>query len=198
MEIKKLREDKYEVFLHINDLEKFNIDFNEFMASKIEKLDLFSIILNHIDKFCSFSLKGKKIIFETFFIDNSYFLIEFYIIGVLSKDGSFMYKVGKDICVSNMSSLIFRFSSFDSLCDFFNCLSSIKTEKLLCLLGFIKIFKYKNDYFLITDDSVSSTDLLDFSCLLISEFAEFVSCSDILARRIEELGHCINIMNLKK
>ena len=198
MEIKQLREDKYEVVLHIDDLKKFNIDFTQFMSSKIEQLDLFSVILNYIDKFSSFSLKSKKIIFETFFIDNSYFLIEFYIIGVLSKDGSFMPKVGENISVSNMCPLIFRFSCFDFVCDFFNCLSSIDEEKLLFLLAFIKIFKYKDNYFLIIDDSIFSTELLDFSCLQISEFAEFFSCSDILARKIQEMGHCINIMNFKK
>ena len=198
MEIKKLREDKYEVILHINDLEKFKTNFSEFMSSRIEELDLFTIIISYIDKACGFSLKKKKIIFETFFIDNSYFLIEFYIIGVLSKDGNFISKAGKNISVSDMPSLIFRFSSFDFLCDFSNYLSSIDEEKLLSLFNFIKVFKYNNNYFLIIDDSIFSTELLDYSCLQISEFAEFFSSSDILAKKIEELGYYINIMNFKK
>lgn len=198
MDIKKLREDKYEVILHIDDLEKFNLDFIEFMASKLEKLNLFSTILNYIDKFCSFSLKHKKIIFETFFINNSYFLIEFYIIGVLSKDGNFIVKEGKKLNVSSTPSLVFRFSSFDFLCDFFNYLSSIKNEKLLSMLNFVQIFMYKGNYFLIIDNSIFLSELLDFSCLQISEFAEFISGSNILAGKIQELGQNINIINFNK
>lgn len=198
MDIKKLREDKYEVILHIDDLEKFNLDFIEFMASKLEKLNLFSTILNYIDKFCSFSLKHKKIIFETFFINNSYFLIEFYIIGVLSKDGNFIVKEGKKLNVSSTPSLVFRFSSFDFLCDFFNYLSSIKNEKLLSMLNFVQIFMYKGNYFLIIDNSIFLSELLDFSCLQISEFAEFISSSNIFAGKIQELGQNINIMNFNK
>lgn len=198
MDIKKLREDKYEVILHIDDLEKFNLDFIEFMASKLEKLSLFSTILNYIDKFCSFSLKHKKIIFETFFINNSYFLIEFYIIGVLSKDGNFIVKEGKKLNVSSTPSLVFRFSSFDFLCDFFNYLSSIKNEKLLSMLNFVQIFMYKGNYFLIIDNSIFLSELLDFSCLQISEFAEFISGSNIFAGKIQELGQNINIMNFNK
>lgn len=198
MDIKKLREDKYEVILHIDDLEKFNLDFIEFMASKLEKLNLFSTILNYIDKFCSFSLKHKKIIFETFFINDSYFLIEFYIIGVLSKDGNFIVKEGKKLNVSSTPSLVFRFSSFDFLCDFFNYLSSIEKEKLLPMLNFVQIFMYKGNYFLIIDNSIFLSELLDFSCLQISEFAEFISSSNIFAGKIEELGQNINIMNFNK
>ncbi len=198
MEIKKLFEDRYEVVLRLDDLEKFNIDFLEFMSSKIENLDIFSIMLNNIDKYCSFSLKGKKIIFETFFIDNSYFLIEFNIIGVLSKDGNFVSKVGKKLSICNTCSLIFRFSSFDILCDFCNYLSNIEKQKFLFLLNFIKIFKYRNNYFLIIDDSIFLTKLFDSSCLQIAEFAEFFSCSEIFAIKIKELGHFINIMNFKK
>lgn len=194
MDIKKLREDKFEVVLPIDDLKKFNIDFFEFMASKIENLDFFSIILNYIDKFSTLSLKNKKIVFETFFVDNSYFLIEFYIIGILSKDGKFLSKVGKKFSISNMNSIIFGFSSFDNLCDFFNYLSCIKKEKLLLLLKYIKFFKYKNNYFLIIDNSIFSSELFDYSCLQISEFAEFVSCSDILVKKIEELGCGINVL----
>lgn len=199
MEIKKLREDKFEVVLHIEDLKKFNIDFSEFMASKIENFDFFSIILNNIDKFSSFSLKDKKVIFETFFVDNSYFLIEFYIIGILSKDGKFLSKVGKNIFISNSNSIIFKFSSFDTFCDFFNYLCKINKQKLLLIIEYMKFFKYKNNYFLILNDSIFSSPIYDYSFLQISEFAEFFSCSDILSKKIEELGNNINILdNIKK
>ena len=45
MEIKKLREDKFEVVLHMEDLDKFNIGLSQFMSSNIEEFDFFSIIL---------------------------------------------------------------------------------------------------------------------------------------------------------
>ncbi len=195
MEIKQLREDKYEVVLHIDDLEKFNIDFIEFMSSKIEDLELFSIMLNYLDKFCNFTLKNKKIIFETFFIDNSYFLIEFYIIGILSQDGSFISKAGNSISVADTPSLVFRFSCFDFLCDFFNYIVNIERKKFL--LNFFKIFKYKNNYYIIIDNSIFLTKLYDFIFLQIAEFAEFVSCSEIFARRLTELGCFVNIMDFK-
>lgn len=197
MDIKKLRDDKFEVILPIDDLKKFNIDFMEFMASNIENLDFFSIILKYIDRFSDFSLKNKKIVFETFFVDNSYFLIEFYVIGILSKDGKFLSKVGKNFSISHMNSLIFSFSSFDNLCDFFNYLSNVNKKKLSLLLKYIKFFKYKNNYFLIIDNSIFCSELFDYSCLQICEFADFISCSDILTKKIEELGNNINISNFK-
>lgn len=194
MEIKKLREDKFEVVLHMEDLEKFNIEFLKFMSTKIEELEFFPIILNYIDKISSFPLKNKKIIFETFFIDNSYFLIEFYVIGILSSDGDFLPKVGKNFSVSSNVPMIFSFPSFDVVCDFCNYLSNIEKQRLSFLLNFIEIFKYKDSYFLILKDSIFSTELFDFACLQISEFASFVSCSDILVSKIEELGSSINIL----
>ena len=197
MEIKQLREDKFEVVLHKEDLEKFNIEFLQFMSMKVEELEFFPIILNYIDKISSFSLKNKKIIFETFFIDNSYFLIEFYVIGILSSDGNFLPKIGKDFSVSSKVPLIFSFSSFDDICDFCNYLSNIEDQRFSSLVSFLELFKYKDDYFLILKDSIFSTDLFDFACLQISEFASFVSCSDILVSKIQELGSNINILNNK-
>ena len=197
MEIKQLREDKFEVILHKEDLEKFNIEFLQFMSMKVEQLEFFPIILNYIDKISSFSLKNKKIIFETFFIDNSYFLIEFYVIGILSSDGNFLPKIGKDFSVSSKVPLIFSFSSFDDICDFCNYLSNIEDQRFSSLVSFLELFKYKDDYFLILKDSIFSTDLFDFACLQISEFASFVSCSDILVSKIQELGSNINILNNK-
>ena len=197
MEIKQLREDKFEVILHKEDLEKFNIEFLQFMSMKVEELEFFPIILNYIDKISSFSLKNKKIIFETFFIDNSYFLIEFYVIGILSSDGNFLPKIGKDFSVSSKVPLIFSFSSFDAICDFCNYLSNIEDQRFSSLVSFLELFKYKDDYFLILKDSIFSTDLFDFACLQISEFASFVSCSDILVSKIQELGSNINILNNK-
>ena len=197
MEIKQLREDKFEVILHKEDLEKFNIEFLQFMSMKVEELEFFPIILNYIDKISSFSLKNKKIIFETFFIDNSYFLIEFYVIGILSSDGNFLPKIGKDFSVSSKVPLIFSFSYFDAICDFCNYLSNIEDQRFSSLVSFLELFKYKDDYFLILKDSIFSTDLFDFACLQISEFASFVSCSDILVSKIQELGSNINILNNK-
>jgi len=163
MEIKQLREDKFEVILHKEDLEKFNIEFLQFMSMKVEELEFFPIILNYIDKISSFSLKNKKIIFETFFIDNSYFLIEFYVIGILSSDGNFLPKIGKDFSVSSKVPLIFSFSSFDDICDFCNYLSNIEDQRFSSLVSCLELFKYKDDYFLILKDSIFSTDLFDFA-----------------------------------
>ena len=194
MEIKKLCEDKFEVVLHMEDLDKFNIDFSKFMSMQIEKAPFFSLILNYIDKISSFSLKNKKIIFETFFIDNSYFLIEFYIVGLLSSDGDFISKSGNNFSVSSIAPMIFCFSSFDYLCDFCKYLSSIEKDKLSLLLSFFEFFKYNNNYFLILKDSIFSSELYDFACLQISEFASFISCSDILVSKIEELGNSVNVI----
>lgn len=194
MEIKKLREDKFEVVLHMEDLDKFNIDFSKFMSMQIEKAPFFSLILNYIDKISSFPLKNKKIIFETFFIDNSYFLIEFYIVGLLSSDGDFISKSGKNFSVSSIAPMIFCFSSFDYLCDFCKYLSSIEKDKLSLLLSFFEFFKYNDNYFLILKDSIFSSELYDFACLQISEFASFISCSDILVSKIEELGNSVNVI----
>ncbi len=194
MEIKKLREDKFEVVLHMEDLDKFNIDSSKFMSMQIEKAPFFSLILNYIDKISSFPLKNKKIIFETFFIDNSYFLIEFYIVGLLSSDGDFISKSGKNFSVSSIAPMIFCFSSFDYLCDFCKYLSSIEKDKLSLLLSFFEFFKYNDNYFLILKDSIFSSELYDFACLQISEFASFISCSDILVSKIEELGNSINVI----
>lgn len=108
MEIKKLREDKFEVVLHLEDLDKFNISLSQFMSSNIEEFDFFSIILNNIDKISDSSIKSKKVIFETFFVDDSYFLIEFYFVGFLSCDGVFMPKIGKSFSVSNRVPIVFR------------------------------------------------------------------------------------------
>ena len=112
MEIKKLREDKFEVVLHMDDLDKFNITLSQFLSSKIEELDFFSIILNNIDKISDISIKSKKVIFETFFVDDSYFLLELYIVGFLCSDGVFMPKIGKSFSVSDRVPLVFRISLF--------------------------------------------------------------------------------------
>ncbi len=191
MEIKKLREDKFEVVLHMEDLDKFNISLSQFMAAKIEDFDFFSVILNYIDKISRFSIRNKKVIFETFFVDDSYFLIELYVVGILSANGVFLPKIGKNFSVSDKVPMIFCFSCFDTVCDFYNYISNF--DKQRHLLDFIDFFRYKDKYLLILKTDIFSSDLYDTACLQISEFADFVSCSNILVSKIEELGVSINI-----
>ncbi len=52
---------------------------------------------------------------------------------------------------------------------------------------------YKDKYFMILKEDIFSSDFYDSACLQISEFAEFVSCSDILVSKIEELGVSIDV-----
>lgn len=198
MEVRKIREDQFDIVLHIDELEKFNINFLEFMSKKIEDQKFFKTIINYIDKICNFSLNNKKFIFETFFIDNSYFLIKIYIVGFLSADGNFISKSGNKFKISQSVPLIFRFSSFDNICDFFHNLSICNTMNI-DLLNYLELYKYKNNYYVIIKEQIFTTKLLNFACLQLSEFAEYISCSDILARRIEEfgcniIGNFINIM----
>ena len=179
MEIKKIYENQFEVVLSLDDLKKFNTNLIEVMSKGIKNLIFFPNIVKYIDKLSNYSLQKRKFIFETFFINNSYFLIEFRSIGILSKEGYFVCKIGKEINILEKSPLIFKFSSFDSLCNFLK--SSLYKPKC------IEFYEYKNSYFAI----INYSELFDSSCLQISEFAKYLSCSDIFVGKISEFGHNI-------
>ena len=87
--------------------------------------------------------------------------------------------------------MCFGFSCFDTVCDFCNYLSSFNKNNNF--LNFIDFFMYKGKYFMILKEEIFSSDFYDFACLQISEFAEFVSCSNILVSKIEELGVNITV-----
>lgn len=71
MEIEQLHSNKFKIFLHVEDLERYNLTFDSFLSQKIETQPIFLDILNYLDKNLLINLNNKSISVNTFLLNHS-------------------------------------------------------------------------------------------------------------------------------
>jgi negative regulator of genetic competence, sporulation and motility len=71
MEIEQLNSNKFKIFLHTEDFERYNIDLDSFLSEKIENQPIFLDILNYLDKNLLINLDNKSISINTLLLNHS-------------------------------------------------------------------------------------------------------------------------------
>lgn len=197
MEIIQIKKDKFKILLHSEDLKRYNLSTESFMALKFYNnpviLDLFNL----------FPFNSKNITFDMYYINNSDFVI---FINIISNYFFYTYNVYKNkniIKIKKNDFFICSFSDLNIFCDFFKLLNNyFLKNNFIYIFNFFELYEYNNIYFLIIKNINYFYCYFNFIFLFILEFTNNYYFSEIFLFRIYEFGNLIfnykNINNFKK
>ena len=135
MQIEKLNNNKLKVILNINDLEKNNIDLNNFMANSLESQELFLDILDLAEEKYNFYVNGSKLIIESVSLANNIFI--------------FTITKLNECNENNISNYIYCFNSFNDIANIFY------------LINKKNLYKYNNKYYLICSNNDKVNNIIE-------------------------------------
>lgn len=75
MQIKKINNNKLKVIISSSDLDKKNIDIDDFLSNSIESQNLFFEILDLAEEEYDFNIENNRAIVETVSLDNNIFVL---------------------------------------------------------------------------------------------------------------------------
>lgn len=192
MRFEKLNENKIRITLTNQDLIKKNVDFHSFMANPIESQDLFFDMLDEAEKEIGFVTKDYKIRIEALQIAGGDFVLTI----TRSLPENIRYPEKKKIHIRRKrldyrdSQATYLFNSFDDFCNFVNFLNS-NSIKITNIAKSICLYEYKKQYYLnFSSINLNYTDLKKlFSA--ITEFATYITNTDLFKRKLLENGKII-------
>ena len=131
MQIKKINNNILEVLINIEDLNKNNISWNNFMSTSIKKQDLYTYILNNAYKTFGFKIDNCKIKVDSFAIISKRIFV------------LVITRIPKYICIDkkykNNTFFIAKFKNFNNLAAFCSIINPIVNSSL---------YYYKRNYYL--------------------------------------------------
>lgn len=204
MKIEKLNENKIRITLNIDDLKERDIDLHSFMSNSIESQGIFLDMLDTAEKEVGFNTDDCRIMIEALALKDGRFIltitkfevreqrkdIDLNEVGTTSKKKTLHIKrkSPKLMC----SKTIYSFDSFDSFCDFCNFLEkSNYKDQISEFAKSSDLYEYGSNYYLIFTGVNLDTDIVNFICMSITEFAHFVDNSELFERKIIEYGNLI-------
>ena len=150
MKIEKLTDNKIRFILNLKDLEENNIDYHSFMANSIETQDLFLDMLDKAEKEIGFSTKNYKLMLEAIATsDGNFILTVTRLSPETEKNNPKKVQIKRKSSKPSKVLTIYKFDSFDCFCDFCTYLNTSPLKDLISKLKNSKLYKYKNDYFLV-------------------------------------------------
>lgn len=194
MRFEKLNDDKIRITLTHDDLLKNDIDLHSFMSNSVESQDLFFDMLEEAEKEIGFITKDYLIRIEALAMASGEFIltvtrslpnkVKTSNIGSKKK----VHIKRKSMTAESMHA-IYMFACFDDFCSFIDFYKD--NFKYANFAKNIMLYEYNNSYYLILNNINSNFTNLKklFSC--ITEFASFVSNSEVLQRKILENGKLI-------
>lgn len=200
MKFEKINKDKIKVILNNEDLNSKDIDFVSFMSDSNQTHSLFLDVLETAERDYGFITENYNLKVETVALANGNFILT--ITRILDtntntntntssntkKKPSIRRKIPK---LTNNSSVIYKFNSFDDFCDF---VLTLNQEKTISYKNFSKdtvLYSYHNQYYLILKDI--NVKFVNFKSLfaLLSEFSCYCNSSDIFIAKLHESGSIV-------
>jgi len=188
MYIEKINEDKIRIILNIDDLAERNIDLHSFMSTSFENQELFLNLLKEAEHVVGFKTYDHKLIIEALFSSNGNFI---FTITKLSQKDKFLKKVNIEakpkINIMDINLSIYKFKSFDDICDFCKYLFinnfSTYSENLKSTL-----YKIDNTYFLVLENINLDLKIFNFFSSIVLEFADYIHNPNLFYYKIKEFG----------
>ncbi len=189
MKIEKLNENKLKITLNSDDLKARNIDVQSFIYNTPESQDLFWDVMREAEKEYGFSVDESMVyveasataagIFTLTVTKASNSLNQSHIKNKLKKQN---YKLKRKNLNTSLNNSIYKFNSFDDLCDF------CKTAKI-DNFGANSLYQFESCYYLLTTEVPNSN---------ILEYATKERNIEILLAKISEYGKKIIEKNALK
>ena len=194
MKLEKLTENKIRVIFNLEDLEKNNITFEDFVSNAIEFQSFFVQMLDKAEKELGFVTKDCKLLIESFSSSEEIFVFTITKFNKETTKKTFSH-IGKTVTVKkkqlslSSSNLVYSFNNFDEFCSFCNFLksSNIINNKSK-LAKDISLYLYNNTYYLVlTNINKDNTTFYYY----LSEFASLITTSNGFNSKLLEHGKLI-------
>ena len=182
MKIEKVNENKIKITLNIDDLNARNIDVQSFIYNSPESQDLFWDVMREAEKEYGFSVDESMVYVEASATASGIFTLT-----VTKTTNSLAqnnqkpkikkknYKLKRKTITSSLDNSVFKFNTFDDICDF--CKTSNTT-----IFEENSLYKLNSAYYLFTS-KVPNNNIL--------EYAEKERNTDLLLAKISEYGNKI-------
>lgn len=193
MRFEKLNENKIRITLTNKDLEKKNIDFHSFMANPIESQDLFFDMLDEAEEKIGFVTKDYQIRLEAIQIAGGDFVLT--ITRSLPESQKLFEKKKIHIRRKKLNDFkntnaVYCFNNFEDFCSFshfINCNNISYTN----IAKNISLYEYNNRYYLSLSSINSGYPNLKKLFSSITEFATYISNSNLFKQKLSENGKVI-------
>lgn len=188
MRFEKLNENKIRITLTNQELVKKHIDFHSFMANPIESQDLFLDMLDEAEREIGFVTRNYKIKIDALQVSGGDFVVT--ITRSLPEAQKRKVHIKRKKVNFKDNQAVYCFNSFDDFCNFSNFLNA-NDIKIDNIAKNISLYEYKEQYYL-TFSNIN-LNYLELKKLFssITEFATYISNSDIIKRKLIESGKII-------
>lgn len=194
MKIEKLTENKIRVIINSDELGNSNdINLHNIMSKAMETQEIFSNILKQAEKEVDFHTDGCKLLIEAFSSLEDIFVLtitKYY--PETSQTNPKKKLVVKRKTFNKMASqAICHFETFDAFCEFCTSLKSLHKINVVTLAKTIRLFMWKNTYYLVLKNINTQTENLKLFYSTLSEFGKLLSCSEHFEAKLLEHGKII-------
>lgn len=189
MRFEKLEENKIRITLSQEDLVKKDIDFHSFMSNSLESQDLFFDMLEEAEKEIGFVTKDYLIRIEALALAGGDFVLTVTRSLPEKAKNPLKKKVHIKRKRANVeeSQVVYSFANFDDFCSFVTFFKD-HYGKATHLAQKVLLYEYHDAYYLVLNEinlCFPNVKRL-FSC--ITEFAVFVSHSNVFTAKLAESG----------
>lgn len=199
MRFEKLNNDKIRIILNLQDLEDNDIDYQSFMSNSSDTQKLFMDILDEAEEQIGFKTKDYKLMVEALATFDGDFIIT--VTRSLPDINTYKRKTIRAKRKSanlNTDTIIYKFNSYDDICDFVLLLKSSKIPGLITFTKNFSLYIYKSNYYLIMENI--NKDFIGIKQFLytLTEFGKSVNNSNLFKNKLSEYGHLIIKNNFYK
>ena len=192
MKIEKLTENQIRITLNVDDLIKNNINLHSFMSNSLESQDFFYLILDKAEKEIGFKTDDYKLMIEALSAPGDNFILTITRLKQEQIEKKKKVQAKRKELKINDTVFVYRFKSFDDICEFVNYL---KQNYLLILnnLKKSKLYKYNSDYYFVFKNNNYKTTIKEIKTIhcLFLEFSEYIHNSKVFERKLNEYGNLL-------
>lgn len=196
MKFEKINKDKIKVTINSDDLNQKDIDLHSFMADSDETQSLFLDVLDMAEKDLDFSTKDYNLKVETVALSDGAFVLT--ITRILDVESTsnvnhvpFSNQKGPKASrkkTNITSSMVYKFNSFDDFCNFVNVLYDDIQINYKKISKDTALYLFKDNYYLVFLNINTKFYKLKKTFSVITEFATYISSSDVFIAKIYESG----------
>ena len=196
MKIEKLTENKIRVIVNPSDLGSNDLDIHLLMNKALEGHQFFANMLEKAKKEVGFDTDGCKLLIETFSspVDFLVFTITKSSPKELKEDLDFSKKkltVKRRTLSVSEKNAIYKFSDFDTFCNFCHCIANKEFFNINKLSKDISLYLYNGTYYLIIKNINTTYAYVRPFYSVASEFLIPVRFSDVFLHKLSEYGKVI-------
>jgi len=195
MKFEKLNENKIRITLTMQDLNEKHIDFHSFMSNSIESQDILLDMLEQAKKETGFDPEDFNLKIEALVLADTNFIFTITKLNPeLEKDkiSKKKFTIKRKSLSFSSTQAIYQFRSFEDFCSLLQFLNKNNIyDSVNNIADSISLYCYKENYYLLLNKINSEMISEQKFYAIITEFAKYVTNSNIFASKLKECGNVI-------